>query len=200
MGHKLTATQIDGLTRKVRSPFNAPNVGEFNNAKVTPFIEPDPTLKRRFKKGLIVIDTTTRIKKGNHRNFYHMHTKFDCRNDPAWHIKNVQKFSLAAIIATGTEMAEVETLDELQLTDKNGESVTHDFLTAHLGYLNGDTMIHGFTPMTTMQRINQGQRSISNLRDKMNNLGIAARFATREDEARERRKILDTVDKQMLQV
>ena len=173
-------------------------MGEFNNAKVTPFIEPDPTLKRRFKKGLIVIDTTTRIKGGNHRNYYHMHTKFDVRNDSAWHIKNMQKFSLAAIIATGTEMAEVESLDELQLTNKNGELVTHDFLMSHLKYLNGDTLISGFSSMTTLHRINQGQRAIANLRGKVHEKGYS--FSTQEDEARERRKILDTVDKQMLQV
>ena len=198
MGSSLTQTQIDGLKRKVCSSFNAPTLGEFNNAKVTPFIEPDPSLKRRFKKGLIVIDTTTRSKCGNHRNYYHMHTKFDARNDSAWHLKNQQKFSIAAIIATGTEMAEVENLDELELTNENGEPVTHDFLTSHLGYLNGETMIQGFSSQTTMHRINQGQRAVTNLRGKMEKKGYG--FRTREDEARERRKILDTVDKQMLQV
>ena len=165
---------------------------------MSPFIEPDPTLKRRFKKGLIVIDTTTRHKRGNHRNFHHMHTKYDCRNDSAWHVKNVQKFSLAAIIATGTEMAEVESLDELQLTNQNGDQVTHDYLMSHLGYLNGDTLIGGFTSQTTMHRINQSQKAVGTLRDKANEKGFT--FTTPEDEVRERRKVLDTVDKTMLQV
>ena len=194
----MTQEQAHGLHRRTRSPFNAPNVGEFNNAKVTPFIEPDPTLKRRFKKGLIVIDTTTRHKKGNHRHHAHMNTKFDCRNDCAWHVKNLQKFSLAAIIATGTEMVEVETLDELQLVDEQGCPVTHKFLTDHMGYLNGETLINGFASITTLYRVNQGQRAVTALRRKLDEKGLSSK--DRELEARERRKILDSVDKQMLQV
>ena len=194
----MTPTQSHGFSRRVRTPFNAPNVGEFNNAKVTPFIEPDPTLKRRFKKGLIVIDTTTRSKRGAHRNHFHMHTKFDCRNDPAWHIKNQQKFSIAAIIATGTEMVEVETLDDLNLTNEEGEKITHQFLLDHLNYLNGNKLISGFSSTTTMHRINQGQKAVTSLRGKMSVRGHVPENA--EDEVRERRKILDSVDKQMLQV
>ena len=194
----LSESQSRGLHRRVRTAFNAPNVGELNNAKVTPFIEPDPTLKRRFKKGLIVIDTTTRNKRGNHRNYHHMHTKFDCRNDSSWHVKNQQKFQIAAIIATGTEMVEVETLDELQLTDDEGCPITHKYLTDHLGYLNGETLISGFASTTTMHRVNQGQRAVSAFRRKLGEQGISANDD--EDEQRERRKILDTVDKQMLQV
>ena len=194
----MTQEQSYGLHRRARSPYNAPNVGEFNNAKVTPFIEPDPTLKRKFKKGLIVIDTTTRHKKGNHRSFQHMGTKFDCRNDSAWHFKNQQKFSIAAIIATGTEMAEVERLDELQLVNEEGCPITHKYLTDHLSYLNGETLISGFASTTTMHRINQGQKAVSSLRRKLNAQGIPAN--DEELEVRERRKILDTVDKQMLQV
>ena len=127
-----------------------------------------------------------------------MGTKFDCRNDSAWHFKNQQKYSLAAIIATGTEMAEVETLDELQLLNEEGCPITHKYITDQLSFLNGETLVSGFATTTTMHRINQGQKAVSALRRKLDDKGISAN--DEELEVRERRKILDTVDKQMLQV
>ena len=167
----MNGEEAQKLRRRFRTNCNAPNVGEFNNAKVTPFIEPDPTQERKFKNGLIVIDTTTRHKRGNHRNYFHMNTKYDNRNCSAWHVKNVQKFSLAAIIATGDEMSEVETLDELNLVDKNGTALTQQYLVDHLGYLNGETMIGGFTSTTTLHRVNQGQKAVTKNQEKLDFLG-----------------------------
>ena len=145
-----------------------------------------------------MIDTTTRHKRGNHRNYFHMNTKYDNRNCSAWHVKNVQKFSLAAIIATGDEMSEVETLDELNLVDKNGTALTQQYLVDHLGYLNGETMIGGFTSTTTLHRVNQGQKAVTKNQEKLESYGVP--LTTAEDEVRERRKLLDTIDKQLLQV
>ena len=49
---------VEELREKFRSKYNAPNVGEFNNGKATPFIEPDPTIERRLTND----DSTISIK------------------------------------------------------------------------------------------------------------------------------------------
>ena len=122
-----------------------------------------------------------------------MGTKYDCRNDSAWHVKNRQTFTLGPIVTNGLEKREVRTLEDLQLSDKDGNLVTQDRLLHHMSYLNGEKTIGGFSSMTTMSRINQGQKTISKTKETR---GLKAS----ENELRERRKVMDTLDKQMLQV
>ena len=189
-----------GFRTRFRSPYNAPNVGEFNNGKVTPFIEPDPDLDRRFKKGLIIIDTVTRIQRTGHRNYHHLGTKFDGRNDPGFHWKNKQAFSLAAIIATGDEISQVATLDELQLTKDNGEVLTQEWLEDQIKYLDGKKPISSFSSATSMHRVSQGQKSISTWRAKLTKKHGSNVQLDDLEETRDRRKILDNLDKTILQV
>ena len=180
--------------------YNAPNVGEFQNARAVPFIEPDPDLERRFRKGLIVIDTTSRIQHPMHRNFHHMGTKFDCRNDPAYHVKNKQAFALAAIVATGEEFTQVATLDELELVTEEGELLTQAWLDEQIQYLDGKKPIGSFSSACSMHRVSQGQKNVTKWRGKLTKKhGSNVRLEDRE-ESKDRRKILDTVDKTMLSV
>ena len=185
---------------QLRANFNAPNVGEFNNARVTPFIEPDPDLERRFKKGLIVIDTTIRNQKSMHRNFFHLNTKFDIRNDPAFHPKHKQAFTLATIVATGDEITQVASLDELNLVDENGDKITQAWLDDQINILDGKKPIGSISSSTSMHRMSQGQRNLSKWRKKLTDKhGEDVRLDDLE-ESKDRRKILDSVDKTMLQV
>ena len=175
-------------------------MGEFNNARAVPFIEPDPDLERRFKKGMIVLDTTTRIQRPNHRNFYHMGTKYDCRNDPAYHVKNKQAFALAAIVATGDEFTQVATLDELQLVTEEGELLTQAWLDEQIQYLDGKKPIGSFSSACTMHRVSQGQKTVTTWRAKLTEKhGNQVRLEDRE-ESKDRRMILDSIDKTMLSV
>ena len=177
---------------------NAPNLGEFNNQKVTPFIEPDPTIERKFKRGVIYIATECRHKKGNHRHANHMNTRYDTRNDPAWHVKNRQSYALSGIISTGEEVAKVARLDDLQILDENGQILSHDRLTSHLSYLNGEKRVGTFGTQTSMHRQNQGQRSLTKLQARVQKKG--GTWEGNTDETRERRRLLDSLDKQFLQV
>lgn len=190
---------VEELRANFRSKFNAPNVGEFNNGKVTPFIEPDPNLERRFQKGLIVIDTTVRHNPNNHRNSNHIQTKFDARNDPAWHFKIKQAFAVASIVSTGDECREVPALDDLQVRNEMGEVLTQEWLDEQLRYLNGQKPIGSFSSTTTMHRMSQNQRGVDTFREN-----LAQKYddvvLTNSDEQRDRRKLLDSVDKTMLQV
>ena len=190
---------VEELREKFRSKYNAPNVGEFNNVKATPFIEPDPNIERRFQKGLIVIDTTVRHTPMNHRNSNHIQTKFDARNDPAWHMKTKQSFALASIVATGDECREVSLLDDLQVRNKMGEVLTQEWLDEQLQYLNGTKTIGSFSSTTTMHRMSQGQKGVEVFRGKLTTKYDNV-VLTNDDEQRDRRKLLDSIDKAMLHV
>ena len=183
-----------------RTSLNAPNLGEFNNARVTPYIEPDPDLERRFKNGLIIIDTSVRIQKANHRNYHHMGTKFDTRNDPAFHLKHKQAFALAAIVATGEECTQVASLDELQLVDENGVRLTQDWLDDQIKYLDGKKPIESLSSATSMHRMSQGQKNIDKWRGKLSKKHGKEVRLDNYDETKDRRKILDSLDKTMLLV
>ena len=184
--------------RKFKSRFNAPNVGEFNNAKVTPYIEPDPSVETRFKNGVIYLYAESRIKRGNNRRANYMSTKYDCRNDPAWHSKNRQTFVIGPIVTNGDEKREVATLDELGLVDSEGNPVTQEFLDTHMGYLNGETTIGQFTSSTTMHRVTSGQKTIT--KTKKRYAENSAELPVSENELRYRRRVMDSFDKQFLQM
>ena len=129
-----------------------------------------------------------------------MGTKWDDRNDQSFHFKNKQVFRLATIATTGDEIAEVASLDELNLHDSEGNLVTQAFLDEHLEFLNGDRPIGTFSAVTSMHRKNQGQRAITRLQNKLDEVQAQRRNKVPLVESRDRRWILDRLDRQLLQV
>ena len=194
----ISNSKVGDYRQTLRSDKNAPNVGEFNNIKVSPYLEPDPNLERRFKNGLIVVMTDTRIKRGNHRQYHHLETKFDARNDPAWHVKNTQKYSVGAIVSTGDEQVEVASVDELNLIDVDGHKVGQESLDEHMEFLNGTRLIGTFSAQSTMHRVNQNQRTVTRYGRKLKNYGCNS--LDHEAEVRDRRRILDSFDTQTASV
>lgn len=190
--------EFETYQRRFRSPYNAPNVGEFNSKKVLTFIEPDPNLEQRFKKGVIYVSTAMRHQHKGHRHERHMGTKFDQRNDPSWHFKNKQAFRLATIASTGDETFEVASLDELNLTDKEGNVIGHEFLEEHLDILNGKQQIGCFSGVSSMHRRSQNQRSLTQLKGTI--WKYHQKTFDNENEARDRRDILDKFDRTTMQV
>ena len=188
----------DQYKNNLRSPFNAPNVGELNTKKIPPFIEPDLNLKRRFKNGVIWIQTETRHQHASHRRSNHQMTKFDCREDPSWHVKNRQMFSNIAICTSFDEGSQVSSLDDLGLVDNDGNAVSQAVLDEFMAYLNGKKMVGNFSTITSMHRQNQNQRAISRLRKKVWCRGEIPKW--NEAETRDRRRILDGFDSQWLEV
>ena len=127
-----------------------------------------------------------------------MGTRFDARNDPSWHFKNKQVFRVATIATTGEEIAEVASLNDLHLFDSDGNAVTQDRLDEHMAYLNGDRAIGKFSAMSSMHRRNQGQRSLSRRQERRQEVGENNPVTL--EESRDRRAILDRIDRQLLQV
>ena len=95
-------------------------------------------------------------------------------------------------------MVNVEKLDDLQIETEDGQILSQDRIDEHLAYLNGEKLIGGFGTQTTLHRQNQGQRSLTKLKKKIESKGGVWRGNS--DETRERRKLLDSLDKQFLQV
>ena len=126
-----------------------------------------------------------------------MGTRYDCRNDPSWHAKGSQLFSVAAIITNGDESVEVSSFDQLGVKDKSGNLVNQNFLDEHLGFLNGKTLIGTYSSKSTVGRVNQGQRALTRLKNKMDQYGHQPFNML---EARDRRRILDNFDRQFMQV
>ena len=196
--HRISKDDFETYRRRFRPTVNAPNLGEFNSRRVSPYLEPDPMLPQKFTKGIIYISTHSRTQNQCHRQPFHMGTRYDARNDPSWHFKNKQVFRLATIATTGDEIAEVASLDDLNLMDSDGNQVTNDLLTEHLEYLNGDRSVGTFSSVTSMHRRNQGQRGLSRLQTKLDTNQQTRR--TPLIESRDRRRILDSLDRQLLQV
>lgn len=186
--------------QQLRSNSNAPNLGEFNTKKVSSFLEPDPNIESRFKNGVIIIATETRQILNNQRHKAHMGTRFDNRNDPSWHAKGSQLFSVAAIVTNGDESVEVPDFASLGVRDSEGNLVDQNLLDEHLSYLNGKKMIGSFSVKTTIGRYNQGQRSLSRWNVRREEHGQSTMSEEVLLEKRDRRRILDNVDRQFLQV
>ena len=127
-----------------------------------------------------------------------MGTRYDCRNDPAWHVKNKQTFVLGPIVTNGPEKRQVASLEELQILDANGQLVTQERVQHHLEFMNGEKLIGNvFSAQTSMNRVNQNQRGITKSLER--DFEASGQRPTQQ-ELRERRKIMDSFDKQMLQV
>ena len=190
-------TSSSAYKRRLRSNLNAPNVGEFNSRKVSPFLEPDPNLDCKYANGVIVIATETRQLLNHHRHKSNMGTMWDNKCDISWHAKGSQLFAIAAIVTNGEESVEVPNLDALQVRGQDGNLVTQELLDSHLSYLNGKTMIGNFSSKSTIGRANQGQRSVTRINEVKESLGQST---SDHLEARDRRRILDNFDRQFLQV
>ena len=193
-------TTASTFRQRLRSDFNAPNLGEFNTKKVSSYLEPDPNLECRFKNGVIIVATETRQIMNNQRHKAHMGTRFDNRNDPSWHAKGSQLFSVAAIVTNGDESVEVPDFAALGIRDSEGNLVNQNLLDEHLSYLNGKTMIGSFSAKTSIGRYNQGQRSLTRWNVKREEYGQPTMSTSTLLESRDRRRILDNFDRQFLQV
>lgn len=197
---ELPDTRALTYRQRLRSSSNAPNLGEFNTKKVSPFLEPDPNLECRFKNGVIIIATETRQIMNNQRHQAHMGTRYDNRNDPSWHAKGSQLFSVAAIVTNGEESVEVPDFASLGLRDSEGNLVNQNLLDEHLSYLNGKKLIGSFSAKTTIGRYNQGQRSLTRWNQKRKEFGQTTMSRDTLLESQDRRRILDNLDRQFLQV
>ena len=122
---------------RFKSPRNQPRVGELNNGTAPLYVNVDPRVKTK-KKAIIWMFTEPRDDVGQIRNVKHKNTRFDPRHDPSLHFKAQQLYAVGEITKIGTTEYQVNTIDELNLTNPDGTPLTQAWLNEHLDYLNGN--------------------------------------------------------------
>ena len=142
------------------SPMNAPNFGEANNLTPSLYIEPDTNIKSKYKYAIYIIDETF------HNNCIQRFksargTRYESKNDPAWHYKDTEHFELVSIVRNDPIQSPVASLDDLKLTNSDGEVLTQQYLDKMLDYMNGAITIGRISAKNTHNRGQQQQRNFS---------------------------------------
>ena len=122
----------------------APIFGELNNVSPPMFIDFDPNLLAAFE-AVIFIQVETRQVDQLLRNKDARGTRYDPRNDPAWHRKSdLAEFQVMNMVKyTEAVQYTVKSVDALELTDENGVPINQEYLDLMLDYLNGNKLIPG---------------------------------------------------------
>ena len=133
---QLDATQAPSSVRP------APVFGELNNVSPPMFIDFDPNIPSAFD-AVIYIQAEVRNVTQLLRHKDARQTRYDERNDPAWHRRADQSEYQIMNIVKFTDVAQfpVKTLDELNLVDDKHQIITQDYLDTMMDYLNGRKFI-----------------------------------------------------------
>ena len=108
------------------------------------FIDHDPNVFAAFE-AVIFIQVEVRVVEQLQRNKQARNTRYDSRNDPAWHRRADQTEYQVMNMVKYTEAVQypVKSLDELRLVDKDNVPIQQDYLNLMLDYLNGRKHIPG---------------------------------------------------------
>ena len=133
---KLDATQAPSSVKP------APIFGELNNVSPPMFIDHDPNIPSAFD-AVVYIQAEVRQVAQLLRNKDARLTRYDERNDPAWHRRSDLAEYQVMNIVKHTEVAQfpVKNLNELNLVDDDHQIITQDYLDTMLDYLNGRKFI-----------------------------------------------------------
>ena len=120
----------------------APIFGELNNGSPPMFIDHDPNILAAFE-AVIFIQVETRQVDQLLRNSQARGTRYDPRNDPAWHRRSDSAEYQVMNMVKYTEAVQytVKSVDALELLDKDGVPINQEYLNLMLDYLNGRKMI-----------------------------------------------------------
>ncbi len=137
-----TRQQMNDATKAPTSTRPAPVFGELNNLSPPMFIDYDPNIPAAFD-AVVYIQAETRNVQQLMRNKDARNTRYDERNDPAWHRRADQAEYQVMNLVKFTEAAQypVKNLNELNLVDDKHEIITQDYLDTMLDYLNGRRFI-----------------------------------------------------------
>ena len=114
-------------------------MGEFKNLVPPMFIDFDPNIKTAWE-AVILIQAEVRTNEQIMRNADARNTAYDQRNDPAWHRRSdITKYQVMNILKNDDTMKHpVTNIDQLNISDDNGEQITQKWLDEYLDYLNGN--------------------------------------------------------------
>ena len=139
------------------SPLNAPNMGEANNLTPSLYLEPDPNHSNEFVAAVYIGQESF------HNNCIQRAekirgTRFESRNDPAWHYKDTEQFEVLQMVRNEVIQSPIQSLDELNLSNAKGQRLTQEWLDSQLLYLNGQKPIGNLSAKNTHMKSQQNQR------------------------------------------
>ena len=139
------------------SPLNAPNMGEANNLMPSLFMEPDPSHCNEYVAAIYIGQESF------HNNCVQRAekirgTRFESKNDPAWHYKDTEQFEVLRVVRNDVIQTPVRRLDELDLVDVQGQRLTQEWLDERMKFLNGQVPIGKLSSKNTHMKSQQNQR------------------------------------------
>ena len=136
--------QKSDASNRPTSHHPAPVMGELNNVSPPMFIDHDPNVFAAFE-AVIYIQVEGKSVDQLQRNRQARNTRYDTRNDPAWHRRADQAEYQVMNMVKYTEAVQypVKSLDELKLVDSENVPISQDYLNLMIDYLNGRKFIPG---------------------------------------------------------
>ena len=166
---KWSSQQLKDVRYKPSSLKPAPVFGEFNNQIPPMFIDHDPNIKSAVE-AVVYIQAEVRTVQQLYRHEDVYGTRYDPRNDPAWHRRADQSEYQVMKVVKYTEAVQypVKSINELNLVDSKNEKIDQDYLDTMISYLNGRRFIPGsdFGARTSRGQMIKGQRNITEDRAK----------------------------------
>ena len=132
-------------------------MGEANNMTPSLYIEPDPNHTTEYVVAIYIGQESF------HNNCVQRakttrSTRFESKNDPAWHYKDVEQFEIIRMIKNDVIQSPIGSLDELELTDATFSPLRQAWLDRQMQYLNGQIPIGGLSSKNTHMKSQQNQR------------------------------------------
>ena len=132
-------------------------MGEANNLTPLLYMEPDPSHVNEYVAAIFIgqesFDNNCVQRAEKIRG-----TRFESKNDPAWHYKDTENFEIIRIVSNDVIQSPVQTLDDLKLTDAQNRPLTQWWLNRQLQHLNGQIPIGNLSSKNTHMKSQQNQR------------------------------------------
>lgn len=132
-------------------------MGEANNLTPSLYIEPDPNHCNEYIAAIFIGQESF------HNNCVQRAekirgTRFESKNDPAWHYKDTEQFELIRMVRNDVIQSPIQQLDDLQLVNSQGVQLTQEWLVQQMQYLNGQVPIGRLSSKNTHMKSQQNQR------------------------------------------
>lgn len=136
---------------------NAPNLGEANNLTPSLYLEPDPSHCNEYIAAVFIGQESF------HNNCVQRAekirgTRFESKNDPAWHYKDTEQFEIIQMVRNDVIQTPIQQLDELDLVNAKGQKLSQEWLMTQMQYLNGQIPIGNLSSKNTHMKSQQNQR------------------------------------------
>ena len=145
----------------LESPRVQPMFGEFSNLKPPMFLDYDPNVRNDYK-GIVYIGVTHTDTPQDLRFKEARGTRYDSRNDPAWHYEHgIPRFDVLKMVKNGVAAAAVKDIEAFDATDDEGVLITNVYFQMQLDYLNGKKAFEGISARNQSKYIPRRQREIT---------------------------------------